>query len=715
MNLLDLIISVAVNDSNANDSLNQLNTRAESTTEKFKGVGLGLIKWGTAIGAGVVAAGAGVGALAKPLIEATAAARASEAQFAAVFEGLEEKSTASLNKIAEETGILPNRLKGSFSQMAAFAKTSGMDVSGALELTERATRAAADSAAFFDRSIESTSESLQSFLKGNYENDAALGISATETTRNTAANALYGKSFKDLEESQKQLTLLKMVEDGNKVSGALNAAAEESDAFENQIGNLKQAWTDLKAKFGEPILEPAVKMISKLASSLNTFDVEPIIDKFEKFASFINDNVVSRVRDGFAVIDALYNSFMSVFYDTGEVADVLAKIGISPEKAAQVEAFFQKLIDGFNTFKDGAGSVIEGVKGFLSGYIDYVKGLFTGEGNVGESFIRIFNVIKAVALPILEQVIGFIKTKLDELKKFWDENGKQISDAVKNVWSGIAKILEVLMPAILWIVEEVWGAIKNVINGALDIIMGLVKTFSGLFTGDFDKMWEGIKQLFGGAIESIWGLLQLGLLGRVFKVIKGFGKQAGDTVSDMVVAMTKKFDEISLKASIIFKAVKEAITTPISEAKDKVKEAVEFIKDLFAKLKIKLPDIKTPSFKLKNWSNNPKDWLDQMPSIGISWNKNGGVFNKPTLFNTANAGWQGVGEAGAEAILPLNANTYEGIGKPIAEYLGKVLSEMFGKGKDGINIINNIQTNQMDEAELARQQRKQLQQMGLAW
>ncbi|WP_419958960.1 phage tail protein [Psychrobacillus sp. BM2] len=715
MNLLDLIISVAVNDSDATDSLNQLNSRAEGVGSKFKSVGLGIAKFGAIVATGTVAAVGAVGAMAKPLVEAAASAKAMEAQFGSVFDGMVDESKTAMEAIAKETGMLPNRIKGTFTQIAAFAKTTGMNTADSLALTDRATRAAADSAAFYDKSIESAAESLQSFLKGNFENDAALGISATETTRNAAANELYGKSFKKLDESQKQLTLLKMVEDGNKLSGALGQAAKESDAFENQIGNLKQAWTDIKAKFGEPILEPAVKMITKLAATLDGFDVEPVIAKFEQFASFINVNVVSRVRDGFTVIKALYDSFMSVLNGTGEVGDILAKIGVSPEKAQLVQSFFQGVIDGFNTFKDGATSVIEGVKAYLTGYVDYVKGLFTGEGNVGESFVRIFNVIKAVAVPILEQVIEFIKTKLDELKKFWDENGKQISDAVKNVFSGIAKILEVLMPAILWIVEEVWGAIKNVINGALDIIMGLVKTFSGLFTGDFGKMWEGIEQIFGGALEAIWGLLQLGLLGRVFKLIKGFGKAAGDTVSDMVVVMSKKFDDISLKASIVFNAVKDAITKPINTAKDKVKEAVDFIKNLFDTLKITLPHIKTPSFKLKNWSNNPTDWLDQMPSIGISWNKNGGVFNEPTIFNTRNAGLQGVGEAGSEAILPLNKNTFEGIGTPIAEYVGKMIADLLGNGKDGVNITNHIYANNLDEASLARQQRKELEKMGLAW
>ena len=126
-----------------------------------------------------------------------------------------------MSSIAKETGIVENRMKGSYTQIAAFAKTTGMDTAESLELTNRAMVAVADSAAFYDRSLEDTTESLQSFLKGNYENDAALGLSCTETTRNAKANELYGKSFKDLSESQKQLTLLAMVEDANKLSGAL--------------------------------------------------------------------------------------------------------------------------------------------------------------------------------------------------------------------------------------------------------------------------------------------------------------------------------------------------------------------------------------------------------------------------------------------------------------------------------------------------------------
>ena len=88
----------------------------------------------------------------------------------------------------------------------------------------------ADSAAYYDRSLEDTAESLRSFLKGNYANDAALGVSATETTRNAAANRMYGQSFMELSEAQKQLVLLDMVQQANACLGSYGASGTRRTA-----------------------------------------------------------------------------------------------------------------------------------------------------------------------------------------------------------------------------------------------------------------------------------------------------------------------------------------------------------------------------------------------------------------------------------------------------------------------------------------------------
>lgn len=223
----------------------------------------------------------------KEALEAAAQMQASNAQFTTVFGDMETQAREALNAIGQEMDIVPERLQGSFTQMASFAKTSGLDTAEALDLTSRATRAAADGAAFYDKSIESVTESLQSFLKGNFANDAALGISATETTRNAAANKLYGKSFKDLSEAQKQLTLLQMVEDGNKLSGALGQAARESDGLENVMGNLKQAGTNALSAIGQPLLEMMIPVFQTLATI-----VKGVAELFSSLPAPVKDFVV---------------------------------------------------------------------------------------------------------------------------------------------------------------------------------------------------------------------------------------------------------------------------------------------------------------------------------------------------------------------------------------------------------------------------------------
>ena len=223
----------------------------------------------------------------KEALEAAAQMQASNAQFTTVFGDMETQAREALNAIGQEMDIVPERLQGSFTQMASFAKTSGLDTAEALDLTSRATRAAADGAAFYDKSIESVTESLQSFLKGNFANDAALGISATETTRNAAANKLYGKSFKDLSEAQKQLTLLQMVEDGNKLSGALGQAARESDGLENVMGNLKQAGTNALSAIGQPLLEMMIPVFQTLATI-----VKGVAELFNSLPDPVKDFIV---------------------------------------------------------------------------------------------------------------------------------------------------------------------------------------------------------------------------------------------------------------------------------------------------------------------------------------------------------------------------------------------------------------------------------------
>lgn len=172
-----------------------------------------------------------VGDFAKGSLDAASDVKAAGSQFSQTFGELESTAKSTLESISGDTKIAVTRLQGDFTTLYAFTKNVGADSEEALDIAGRAMLAAADNAAYYDKSIEEATEQLQSFLKGNYENDAALGIAATETARNTKANELYAMSFNDLSEAQKVDVLLAMVEAGNQASGALGMAAREAEEF----------------------------------------------------------------------------------------------------------------------------------------------------------------------------------------------------------------------------------------------------------------------------------------------------------------------------------------------------------------------------------------------------------------------------------------------------------------------------------------------------
>lgn len=235
-------------------------------------------------------------------IETTAEMKAATAQFEQTFGTLEEAARDSLESISDNTNIASTRMQGSFTKIYAFAKTAGAESHEALTVASRAMVAAADNAAYYDKSIEEATEQIQAFLKGNYANDAALGIAATETTRNTKANELYAKSFKELSESQKVDVLLAMVEAGNEASGAIGQAARESDAWENVTGELAEVMRLLQAEAGKPALKKLIPVIQKVTK----YGYELIEDiDWDAFGETVENIVDSAIEKGPGIVNAI--------------------------------------------------------------------------------------------------------------------------------------------------------------------------------------------------------------------------------------------------------------------------------------------------------------------------------------------------------------------------------------------------------------------------
>ncbi|MEI4343737.1 phage tail tape measure protein [Streptococcus suis] len=619
-------------------------------------------------------------------MSAAAQLQASNAQFSTVFGDMENAAKDALNKIGEEMDIVPERLQGSFTQMASFAKTSGMDTAQALDLTTRATRAAADGAAFYDKSIEEVTENLQSFLKGNYENDAALGISATETTRNAAANKLYGKSFNELSEAQKQLTLLQMVEDGNELSGALGQAARESDGLENVLGNLRQSGTNALAAIGQPILEMLIPVFQSLA------------------------DIVSQLATWFTNLSSPIKEVVIIFTGILAVVGMLLPVFLGLQVAAA--AMGTTVVGMITAFLPIVG-IIVGIVAAITLLIVGLKELWTNHEGFRTTVMEIWNSIHAFLTMIIQQISSFVMSIWGTLTTWWTENQQLILNAATTVWNAITTVIQTVMTILgpliqaSWeniklIITTAWEMIKIVVETAINVVLGIIKAVMQVITGDWTGAWETIKQVLATAWEGIKSLISLALnfiaqyittawtgikntianllsaiSSVVFSVwtaiqstISSILSNIGSTVSNIWNSIrntvSSVLNGISSTVSSVWNGVKNTISNAINGAKDAVSNAINAIKNLF-NFQIRWPHIPLPHFRVSG-SANPLDWLKGgIPRISIDWYAKGGILTKPTAFGVNGNSLMVGGEAGKEAVLPLNEQTLGAIGRGIAK------------------------------------------------
>ncbi|HEU6579869.1 hypothetical protein [Streptococcus pneumoniae] len=589
----------------------------------------------------------------KEALEAAAQMQASNAQFTTVFGDMETQAREALNAIGQEMDIVPERLQGSFTQMASFAKTSGLDTAQALDLTSRATRAAADGAAFYDKSIESVSESLQSFLKGNFANDAALGISATETTRNAAANKLYGKSFKDLSEAQKQLTLLQMVEDGNKLSGALGQAARESDGLENVMGNLKQAGTNALSAIGQPFLEMMIPVFQTLATI-----VKGVAELFNSLPDPVKDFIVI-LGVALTIVGALAPIFLTlqaVFMSSfgAMIAAALPIIGI-----------------------------ISGVVVAIAAIVAIVKYLWETNEGFRDAVTTVWNAILEVINAVVSEISNFVMSIFGTVVTWWTENQELIRTSAETVWNAIytviSTILDILGPLLQagWdniqlIITTTWEIIKIVVETAINVVLGVIQAVMQIITGDWSGAWETIKGVFSTVWQAIQSIVQTifsAIQSYISNILNGISGTVSNIWNSIKDTVSNVLNAISSTVSSVWEGIKSTISSAINGARDAVSSAIEAIKGLF-NFNISWPHIPLPHFYVSG-SANPLDWLSQgVPSIGIEWYAKGGIMTKPTIFGMNGNNIMVGGEAGNEAVLPLNDKTLGAIGRGIAQTMG---------------------------------------------
>ncbi|PFJ32132.1 DUF2207 domain-containing protein [Bacillus thuringiensis] len=232
---------------------------------------------------------------------------------------------------------------------------------------------------------------------------------------------------------------------------------------------------------------------------------------------------------------------------------------------------------------------------------------------------------------------------------------------VKEKFSDLVSWLNSQWETVKSYTSAAWGLFKQYIIKPVQDTWNLVKEKFSDLSNWMLGIWVKIK---GYTLEA-WKMVYTYI---VEPVISAYNS-AKEKFNDMYNTAREKFDSVKNAAQEKFEAAKHFIIDPIKDAVDSIEKFIGKIKGFFSDLKLKIPKPEMPPLPHFSLQTSTKNVLGKditFPSgIDIDWRAKGGIFTKPTIFGMNGGNLQGAGEAGREAVLPLNKKTLGDIGAGI--------------------------------------------------
>jgi phage-related minor tail protein len=470
----------------------------------------------------------------------------------------------------------------------------------------------------------------------------------------------------------------------------------------NDANDFRIGMEELKAQMGGLFNEIGAKLAPMLTETLLPIiqnDIIPLIVKFaEKVAGLIDkfngldEDTKKMILTFVAILAAIGPVLMIVGKLIGVFSLILSPIGLIIAIIALLAAGFIYLYTTNEDFKKFVDNAWEAIKNAITASIEFIIDIINEHfvpviKKIQEVFTEIFNFIK----PYIKEFVEFVQSKLDDLRLFWEENGEQILQAVKNIFEFIVEVISGAIKAIMDIVdffmpllkdafEVAFNFIKDTIDNVFKIISGIFKVFAGVFTGDWEKVWEGVKDIFSGIFDQIVNLFEA-----AFKMLIKIGeflikpfKDIFEKAIDFITELFAKFNPLEVITKN-WNAIKEFFTNLFNSIRDKI---VSIFDGIVSKITGAIQTIRSAIDGVLSFFKSTKDTIDNFTSgaksgissaatnikdkIGnvvgkIPFLADGGIIKSPTLAM--------IGERGAEAVIPLDRmNDFSGV-HPVNVYL----------------------------------------------
>ncbi len=430
--------------------------------------------------------------------------------------------------------------------------------------------------------------------------------------------------------------------------GMFDATTTPMQQMESNTRKLQQALVPLGEKLAElanAILPPLVSVITtiggwfeRLPGPVQNF----VIILGALLAAF---TALTPVIAAISVaMGALNISMLPIIAVIAAVAAAIAGIIAIIQNWGAVTQWFGEL---WNTICTGIGAMVDSLKAWFSNLWTHLQSVWEGICNVVQTAVMLLGSIIQGAIDIITLPFQMI----------W-ENCKGI---VSSVWEGIKSVVSSAIHAVSSTISSVMGAIKNVISTVWNAISSKVSSVLNAIKTTVSTIFNAVKSV----ASSVWN----GIKSVISSVVDGIKSKVSSVFNGVKSTVTSIFNGIKSTAASVWNGIKDAIIKPVEAAKNAVKGIIDKITGFFSGMKLELPKIKLPHFKISGkLSLSPPS----VPHLSIDWYKEGGILTKPTVFGMNGSSLMAGGEAGKEAVLPL---------KGFYDQLEHILSSRMNTGK----------------------------------
>ena len=546
---------------------------------------------------------------------------------------------------------------------ASLLQSLGGDTAEAAAYADRAIIDMADNANKMGTSMASIQNAYQGFAKQNYTmlDNLKLGYGGTKEEMqrliedaNLAKEALGEVGDLTIDSYADVIEAIHLIQDQMKITGTTAAEAERT--ISGSIAMTKAAWENLMVGLADSnanipqlvsnvissgtlvlknIMPVAKQVLESIPAAISKISPEAgaAMQSLVDFAAKAWDVLKVAVQEALDIISATF-SFISEY--SGVLEAVAAAIGV-----VVVAIGLYNAVAAVKTAM--AAAEVASVWALVAAYAAQAAAMIVALA----PYIFIVAAIAAVIAIIVICVKHWEQIK-NACANAWNSIKEKTSEAVGKVVDKFNEMKDKASEKISAMKEKIsekFNAMKDVMGKVMQAAKDTVSEKLDNMKQAYEANGGGMKGAVAATMEGIKGFYTAG-----YTFIDNL---TGGKLSSIVDTISSKMNAAKSAVSGVLESIKSKFDSILSSAANIVKSGIDKIKSFF-NFSWSLPKLKLPHFSVSGkFGLNPPS----APKFSISWYQYGGVFDKKTLFPYGNGSIGGLGENGAEAVVPLEKNT----------------------------------------------------------